>query len=111
MDKIRAGRFLVDPPTLENVGFRWYVEGDSNRNARVDVAYRRAGDVKWKDALPMLRVHHEIVNQDYGPYRVGNLFAGSVLFLKPATRYQVRFTMHDPDGGAHGAKSRERGHG
>jgi hypothetical protein len=100
MDEIRAGRFLVDPPTLENVGFRWYVEGDSNRNARVDVDYRRAGDVNWKDALPMLRVHHEIVNQDYGPYRVGNLFAGSVLFLKPATQYQVRFTMHDPDGGA-----------
>ena len=100
MNKIRAGRFLVDPPTLENLGFRWYVEGDSNRNARVEVAFRRAGDTEWKDALPMLRVHHEIVNQDYGPYRVGNLFAGSVLFLKPATQYEVRFIMSDPDGGA-----------
>ena len=100
MDTIRAGRFLVDPPTLENLGFRWYVEGDSNRNAKVDVAFRCEGDIEWKDALPLLRVHHEIVNQDYDPYRVGNLFAGSVLFLEPATRYQVRFTMSDPDGGA-----------
>jgi hypothetical protein len=97
---IRAGRFLIDPPTLENLGFRWYVEGDSNRNAKVEVAFRPKGDVEWKDALPMLRVHYEIVDQDYGPYRVENLFAGSVLFLKPATQYEVRFTMSDPDGGA-----------
>ncbi|MHC4743235.1 MAG: hypothetical protein ACYS8Z_15075, partial [Planctomycetota bacterium] len=33
MDKIVPGRFFVDPPTLENLGFRWYIEGDSNRNA------------------------------------------------------------------------------
>ena len=111
MDEIQAGRFLIDPPTLENLGFRWYVEGDSNRNARVDVAFRREGDAAWKDALPMLRVHYEIVNQDYGPYRVGNLFAGSVLFLKPATQYEVRFTMSDPDGGAPAEpKNRECGH-
>ena len=48
----------------------------------------------------MLRVHHEVVNQVYGPYRTGNLFAGSVLFLEPATIYEIRFTMSDPDGGA-----------
>lgn len=100
MNDIRAGRLLVDPPTLENLGFRWHVEGDNNRNAKVEVAFRRKGDVEWKDALPMLRVHYEIVNQDYGPYRVENLFAGSVLFLKPATQYEVRFTMSDPEGGA-----------
>jgi hypothetical protein len=64
-----------------------------------------------RNALPMLRVHHEIVNQDFGPYRVGNLFAGSVLFLEPATQYEVRFNMSDPDGGAPtGAKNRARGH-
>jgi len=99
-NEIRPGQLLVDPPTLENLGFRWLIEGDSNRNATVDVAYRREGDPQWQPALPLLRVHHEIVNQDYGPYRVGNLFAGSVLFLKPATQYEVRFTMADPDGGA-----------
>ena len=48
----------------------------------------------------MLRVHHEVSNQKYGPYRTGNLFAGSVLFLEPATEYEVRLTMSDPDGGA-----------
>jgi hypothetical protein len=100
MDAIRPGRFLIDPATLENLGFRWYVTGDSNRNATVAVAYRESGSSDWREALPMLRVHYEIVNQDFGPYRVGNLFAGSVLFLKPGTNYEVKFTMNDPDGGA-----------
>ncbi len=100
LDEIRPGRFLIDPPTLENLGFRWYVEGDHNRNATVAVEFRKAGDSEWSEALPLLRIYHEIVNQNYQPYRVGNLFAGSVLFLEPATTYEVRFTMNDPDGGA-----------
>ena len=105
MDGIRSGRFVIDPPTLENLGFRWWVEGDSNRNATVTVAYRVKGDTEWQDAFAMLRVCHEIVNQDFEPYRVGNLFAGSVLFLEPATEYEVRLTMNDPDGGAPAAPS------
>ena len=79
INEVRAERFMVDPPTLENLGFRWYVSGDSNRSATVAVAFREKGDSEWTEALPMLRVYHEIANQDYGPYRVGNLFAGSVL--------------------------------
>lgn len=100
VNKIVPKRFIVDPPTIENLGFRWYIEGDSNRNASVTVEFRKKGQAQWKNALPMLRVHHEVVNQVYGPYRTGNLFAGSVLFLEPATIYEIRFTMSDPDGGA-----------
>jgi hypothetical protein len=99
-DRIEPGRFVIDPPTIENLGFRWYIAGDSNRNASVRVSYREKGQTDWREALPMLRVHHEVANQDYQPYRTGNLFAGSVLFLKPGTRYEVRLVMDDPDGGA-----------
>jgi len=102
MDEIVPKRFIIDPPTIENLGFRWYIEGDSNRNASVDVAFRKKGQTRWKRGLPMLRVHHEVSNQQYGPYRTGNLFAGSVLFLEPATAYEIRLTMRDPDGGAPG---------
>jgi len=104
MDEVVPGRFLIDPPTLENLGFRWYIRGDSNRNASVTVSYRPEGGETWKQALPMLRVQHEVANRDYGPYRTGNLFAGSVLFLEPASKYEVRFVMHDPDGGSPPAK-------
>jgi len=94
---IVPGRFFVDPPTLENLGFRWYVDGDKNRNATVEVAYRVKGDEEWREAQPMLRVRHEVVDRGF---RTGNLFAGSVLLLEPTTEYEVMFTMKDPDGGA-----------
>jgi hypothetical protein len=99
-DDIVPGELVMDPPTLENLGFRWFIEGDSNRNAAVAVAWRKAGETTWRAALPMLRVHHEIVTRATTPYRVGNLFAGSVLFLEPGTDYEIRLTMTDPDGGA-----------
>ena len=38
-----AGEFVVDPPTLINLGFEWFIDGDDNRNAAVDVSYRKAG--------------------------------------------------------------------
>lgn len=99
-DAVVPGRFLVDPPTLENLGFRWIVDGDANRNATVRVAYRRKGEEAWREAMPLLRVMRERVNRDYGLWECGNLFAGSVLGLEPGTAYDVRLVMEDPDGGA-----------
>lgn len=99
-DKVTPGRFFVDPPTIHNLGFRWYIEGDSNRSASVAVAYRPKGETAWREAQPMLRVQYEVVNRAFNPWRCGNVFAGSVMFLQPGTEYEVRFTMTDPDGGA-----------
>ena len=44
-----VGQFIVEPPTLENLGFEWYIDGDENRNATVKVEYRmvRSGG-EWK---------------------------------------------------------------
>ena len=95
------GELLVDAPTLENLGFRWYIQGDTNRNASVAVSFRKKGDAAWRPALPLLRVHHEVVGMPRRmPWRSPNLFAGSVLSLTPGTTYEVRIEMTDPDGGA-----------
>ncbi|MBM4018075.1 MAG: hypothetical protein FJ288_07050 [Planctomycetes bacterium] len=101
-NKVTPGRFFADLPTIHGLGFRWYIEGDSNRNAAVAVEYRRKGTAAWRQAQPMLRVQNEVVDQSYQSraWRCGNLFAGSVLFLEPGTEYEVRLTMTDPDGGA-----------
>ena len=40
----RTGEFLVDPPTLINLGFEWFIDGDDNRNATVEVRYRKNGE-------------------------------------------------------------------
>ena len=98
--KTTPGEFVIDPPTLINLGFEWLIEGDDNRNAAVEVAYRRAGEVEWRQGLPLLRLQGERIYQSEGVFDVisPNMFAGSILDLEPDTAYEARFTMSDPDG-------------
>ena len=98
--KVKPGELVVDHPTLINLGFEWLIEGDDNRNARVDVSYRKQGETQWKDALPLLRLQGERIYQDQGVFDIisPNMFAGSILDLEPDTTYEARFVMSDPDG-------------
>lgn len=96
---VTAGEFIIDPPTLINLGFEWRIEGDDNRNAAVDVSYRRKGETQWKQALPLMRLQHEEIYQgDRMDVVSPNMFAGSILDLEPGTEYEARFVMTDPDG-------------
>src|SRR6266704_6884165 len=61
--KVKAGEFVIDPPTLINLGFEWVIQGDDNRNAKVEVSFRKKGDKAWKTAMPLLRLQHERVFQ------------------------------------------------
>jgi hypothetical protein len=100
MNNVKAGELVIDPPTLINLGFEWVIQGDDNRNARVDVAYRRKGDKAWKTAMPLLRLQHERVHRaDLFNVEMPNMFAGSILDLQENTAYDVRLTLSDPDGG------------
>jgi hypothetical protein len=93
------GELVADPPTVRCLSFRWLISGDDNGNASATVAYRRTGEQAWHDALPLLRVNREVTDRDGTPYTAGNLLAGSVLNLSPATEYDVRIRLTDPDGG------------
>src|SRR5260370_32706257 len=99
-NKTTPGELVIDPPTLINLGFEWLIEGDDNRNAKVEVEYRRTGDAQWKQGLPLLRLQGERIFQSDGVFDVisPNMFAGSILDLEPDTAYEARFTMSDPDG-------------
>src|SRR5215471_15396451 len=99
-NKVRPGEFIVDHPTLINFGLEWLVEGDANRNAQVEVSYRKRGDSQWKSGLPLLRLQGEKIYQSQGVFDVvsPNMFAGSILDLEPDTEYEARFIMSDPDG-------------
>lgn len=91
-----AGELIVEPPTLICLGFEWTMSGDANRNATVDVRYRRSGDEGWKEGLPLLRMGGERIFR--APYTVPDRFAGSILDLEPDTEYEVVLTLKDPDG-------------
>jgi hypothetical protein len=99
---VAPGRFVIEPPTLICLGFEWYIEGDANHDATVEVWYRKRGESSWKKALPLLRIQNEeCINSFYGniiDYITPNLFAGSIMDLETDTAYECRFVMSDPDG-------------
>jgi len=105
-DTVVPGELVIEPATLINLGFEWFIQGDANRNASVDVAFRKKGSDPWRPALPLLRLQGERI---YAESRIDlvapNMFAGSVLDLEPGTSYDVRLTMTDPDG-VQGERSR-----
>jgi len=95
---VKPGEFVIEPPTLICLGFEWYVEGDENRDATVDVSYRKKGDQKWQKALPLLRIKNERSKRNEYDYTAPNMFAGSILDLEPDTEYECYFHLSDPDG-------------
>ena len=93
------GELFTEPPTLINLGFEWLIQGDENHNASVAVWYREQGSSQWLDGLPLLRLNGErIYSESRVDVIVPNMFAGSVLDLKPDTDYEARFEISDPDG-------------
>ena len=85
-NSVAPGELFVEPPTLINLGFEWFIEGDDNRNASVAVSYRRSGESAWKEALPLLRLKGErVYSQSQVDVIAPNMFAGSVLDLAPDT--------------------------
>lgn len=86
--------------TIRSIGIEWDVAGDKDHDATCTVQYRPKQSAVWREALPLFRVDYQWWYADRKAERPANLFAGSILFLKPATRYQVRLELSDPDGGA-----------
>src|SRR5471032_575309 len=91
----KPGDFWTEPATLVSLGFEWRIAGDENRNAGVEVSYRKKGQQEWQKALPLVRSQHEQVGATSPPnpnmhpdpfdYAVPNMFAGSILNLEPGT--------------------------
>jgi hypothetical protein len=99
VNAVTSGEFIVDPPTLINLGFEWRIDGDDNRNAAVEVSYRKKGETQWNKALPLMRLQREEIYQgDRMDVVSPNMFAGSILDLEPGTEYEAQFVLADPDG-------------
>ncbi len=104
--RTHSGDFWTEPATLRSLGFEWRITGDDNRNATVQVSYRRKGEHAWHPALPLFRLQNESVvgglprdgDQHFNRYVAPNMFAGSILNLEPDTEYEARLMLTDPDG-------------
>lgn len=92
---VEPGRLVADPPTLRCLGFRWWIEGDANRNATCRVEYCRADTREWRDFYPALRIGGEKSGMGWtNP----DMLAGSILDLEGGTAYEIQLTLCDPDG-------------
>jgi hypothetical protein len=98
-NRTASGDLYVEPSTLHSLGFERNIQGDDNRNGRVEVRYRRPGEDAWHRALDLLRLQREqiAVSNPEWAWQCGKMYAGSILFLDPGTVYEVRLTLFDPD--------------
>ena len=89
---------MIEPPTLHNLGFEWFIQGDANRNATVEVAYRKQGTTRMEAgaaaAAARRRAHLRRVPQS--DVVAPNMFAGSILDLEPDTAYEAHFALSIP---------------
>jgi len=95
-----VGEPVVEPATLKCLGAYWVIKGDDNKNAKVNVAYRKVGTQVWQDGPPMFRVEKG-TNKDAAIKLADDdwLFAGSVIDVAEGTQYELKLSLVDPDGG------------
>ena len=96
-DAAVAGELTLEMPTVHCLGVRWVVAGDANRNARIFLDYRKAGEGEWRRGMALFRTTREALEDK--PPEGSTLYAGSLLDLEGETLYEMRLTLDDPDGG------------
>ena len=72
-----------------SIGLEWPLTGDDNHDATCQVRYRVLGEGHWKSFLPLFRV-------DNG---TANTLAGSILFLRPQTAYEIALLTYSAPAG------------
>jgi len=95
----RPGALSTPYPTLTNLAVEWLIEGDDNLNAVCKVEYRQAGESAWHAAMPLRRVPAGHSRGTQPVFFWENKLSGSVLDLRPGTRYEIKLSLRDPDGG------------
>jgi len=97
-DASRPGKLITEVPTLQCLGVRWFIAGDANGNARVEMRYRKVGEERWRRGLDLFRVETRAIRSAHPPPG-STMFAGSVFGLEEDTAYELKLSLIDPDGG------------
>src|SRR5690606_13586718 len=66
-----------------------------NHNGLVTVEFRKMGNSTWKKAMPLRR----IPAGENVKFNWKNKHSGSIFDLQPATSYEIKLQLNDPDGG------------
>jgi hypothetical protein len=95
-DAVIGGALRVDA-TFQHLGVHWAISGDDDRDSGFLLEVRAQGATAWLPAAPGMRADPEMI-VDGAPLGT-HYWAASALFLEPATTYELRATLSDPDGG------------
>lgn len=101
-DASTPGAFKKELPTLHCLGVRWSIKGDKNKNAVINVQYRKKGASQWREGFPLFRTlpnPHRSNRSKLHTVSGGWMFAGSIVDLEPDTEYEMKCSLEDPDGG------------
>jgi len=85
--------------TIYSIGIEWDITGDANHNATCAIQYRKQGDGALRDFVGLFRVDFRGWYDADSADRTYNMLAGSVMFLDPATTYEIKLALRDSDGG------------
>ncbi len=105
LEAVKAGEAFCTPGELRTdstpmcISIEWDLTGDTDHDATCGVRFREEGTAEWKDALPLFRVDYQWWYNTEKADKPFNMFAGSIMFLKPGSKYEVSLDMADPDGG------------
>ncbi len=102
---VTTGELRIDA-TFEHLGVLWWIEGDTDNDAAFYVEFREVGTEQWRPAAPFMRAYPSITVNG-APLGLNSLGA-SALFVEPGTKYEIRATITDPDGGAATAVATKR---
>lgn len=84
-------------PTFEHMSIHVNISGDANRNSTLQIEYKPSSGGSWMPGGVTMRAHPQLIIDGLTTTR--NFHAGSAMFLQPATSYDFRITLADPDGG------------
>ena len=98
-DSIQPGEVTTPFPTLTNLAVEWQVEGDDDLDATCGLRYRKAGETRWLEGMPLIRVPQGSSRGTKPVFTWTNRLSGSVFDLEPGTEYELELSLRDPDGG------------
>ncbi len=99
MDKTVPGEVTTPYPTITNLAVEWQITGDDDEDGQVRVWYRMAGKADWAEGMPLRRIPAGKGRTTRRPFYWENRHSGSLFNLRPATEYEIKLELRDPDGG------------
>ncbi|MEE9440085.1 MAG: T9SS type A sorting domain-containing protein [Saprospiraceae bacterium] len=83
--------------TFNHISVHINIAGDVNVNSTCSIEYKEVSETTYNNSAKVMRATPDMIVD--GNLLDRNHFAGSAMFLKPGTLYNIRITIIDPDNG------------